>query len=316
MLENRESDTSPLRVASVTTLKASLRQTLQFAAYHHHLGVDDVILFFDDPADEAIPHLERRPGITVIPCDSTHWRKVARNGKRPKFVQGRQIQNMNWVIKTQADTIDWAIHVDSDELIYAPKSLHRTLHEEGTGVSLLQLPVLEAIPPSPDIADPVRHATLFRAHRPDRHDLARRLGATTGFRQNSFLRGHTKGKPGVRLDGAVRRVTIHQASKVDEDRFVLKNSDTLRVLHFDSGSFEQWLEKWRNRAGRNRARHGRARRQQLDRFAKLDAAGDESGLRDFYRASYMLPRRELPVLMALGLVRRVRLDPAWFDWPE
>lgn len=66
----------PGRIASVTTLRAPLQETLRFVSYHRNTGVDRVILFFDDPADAAIEALRGWGGVTAIPCDDTHLASV------------------------------------------------------------------------------------------------------------------------------------------------------------------------------------------------------------------------------------------------
>lgn len=307
--------TGRIRVGTATTLKTSLHQSLQFAAYHHHLGVDEVIMFFDDPEDLAAATLHGKPGITVIKCDSDHWNLLNHTRGRPETVQERQITNMNWLIQERAVDLDWIIHIDSDELIWAPDGLHRTLQNEGSKTSVLQLTTMEAVPPHPDLSDPFKEVTLFREHLPHRYPLAKRLHVGSGFIDSEgFFRGHTQGKPAVRLDGVVTAVKIHRAVEMDKSRFTKKISEGMRVLHYDAGSFDQWLAKWRDRAGFARDRHSKGRRAQWDEFARLDRAGDEPGLRRLYKGYYMLPKREVPILRAMGLLRRVRLDPDWFDW--
>ncbi len=297
----------------VTTLKADLDRVKQFVAYHRHLGVDEMMLFFDDPTDPAIGEIQHRPGVTAIACDEQYWRDL--EGSRPDVVQARQVANVNSVLRTRRDEFDWLIHIDSDELVHAPQGLAKTLKDEGAELSLLQMPVLEAIPADPDDEDPFRSTRLFRRHRPKLAEQARQLGAASGFRGRTFLRGHAEGKPVVHLDGTVTRMKIHRAIEYDEARFKRGVSSNIRVLHYDAGSFRDWCAKWRNRGGFGKAAHKDHRLAQWDEFARLDALGDETGLRDLYRSYFMLPDEEIPILQSIGLVERVELNPTWFDWP-
>jgi hypothetical protein len=305
------------RIATATTLKTSLQQSLEFAAYHHNLGVDEVILLFDDPADPAAEILSGKPGVTVIRCDNTHWSRDLGEKSRPEKVQQRQRANMNWLIRKRSSDLDWLVSIDSDELIWAPHGLHGTLPTEGADFSVLQLMPLEAVPASPTSTDPFREVSLFRAHRPERYETAHRLHVDSGFAgPDEFLRGHIQGKPAIRLDGTVTEVRIHRAVGKDPERFRKGRSSGMRVLHFDSGSLDQWKSKWRNRQEFSRPRSDKHRTEQWDEFERLDSQGDEAGLERLYRDYFMLPKKEIPILRALGLLKRVRLDPTWFDWPD
>lgn len=302
----------PVRTVVVTTLRTDLGRVRQFVAYHQNLGVQQLILFFDNPGDPAIEEVRAQPGVSAIACDEDHWHRL--RGGRPEFVQARQVANVNYVLESRGDDFDWLMHIDSDELIHAPFGLAQTLQAEGAGLSLLQMPVLEAIPASPD-DDPFRSTTLFRRHRPKREQLARRRGAASGFQGSSFLRGHVQGKPAVHLDGVVGRISIHRATLYDEQRFTRGVAKSIRVLHYDAGSFDDWCTKWRNRHRFSQEGHKASRMAQWDQFARLDALGDEQGLRELYRSNFMLPDREVPTLVELGLVQRVHLEASWFDGP-
>lgn len=316
-MSNSGRPTARQRVATATTLKTSPRQAAEFAAYHHNLGVDEVIMFFDDPTDPAAEMLSGKPGATVIRCDDSHWSRVIGKKGRPQKVQQRQAANMNWILRTRIVDLDWVIGIDSDELIWAPRGLHQSLAVEGEGLSVLQLPPLEAVPPNPVLSDPFQDVSLFRTHLPGRFPMAHRLRANSGFiGPNEFLRGHIQGKPAIRLDGVVTGVRIHRAVEKDRKRFKKATSSDLRVLHFDSGSLEQWKTKWRNRGEFARPRNDKHRATQWDEFTRLDRADDQAGLERLYRRYFMIPRHEVPVLRTLGLLRRVRLDPALFEWSD
>lgn len=302
-----------VRTLTVTTLRVDVERVKEFVAYHRALGVDEMMLFFDDPSDPAIAVVRGVPGVTAIACDEGYWSDL--RGSRPPRVQGRQLANVNATLRSRRGEFDWLMHIDSDELIHAPLGLGATLKEEGAGLSLLQLPVLEAIPRDLDDRDPFRSTEHFRRHRPELEDRARELKAASGYMGSDFLRGHVKGKPAVRMDGVVSRLRLHEADQYDEALFRAGTSEGIDVLHYDSGSFDDWCTKWRNRDGFGRTGHKGSRLEQWDEFARLDALGDEVGLRDLYRRYFMIPAEELPVLRSIGLVQRVDLDPAWFDWP-
>jgi hypothetical protein len=302
-----------VRTVTVTTLRTDVDRVKAFVAYHLRLGVDEMVLFFDDPEDPAMGEVQTLPGVTAVACDHEHWQSV--RGSRPKGVQARQVTNVNSVLSSRRGEFDWLLHIDSDELIHAPKGLARTLEREGSGLTLLQMPVLEAVPSDPQEQDAFRSTVLFRRHQPELEQRARELNAASGYQGSTFLRGHVQGKPAVRLDGVVTRLRIHRAAEYDRARFTKGVSRDIHVLHYDAGSFSDWCTKWRDRDRFSRAGHQEARIAQWDEFVRLDALGDEAGLRALYHSYYMLPPEEIPILESIGLVERVDLDPSWFDWP-
>ena len=304
------------RIATATTLKTTPEQSFEFVSYHRHLGVDEIILFFDDPADVAAGALEGVEGVTVVRCDSAHWSKVAPEGNRPDRVPLRQIANQDWLLRTRSEDLDWLIFIDSDELVYAPDGLHESIVQEAEGLTILQLKVLEAVPPNPNVSRPFQEVSLFRVYNKKKNRKAKRLGLTAGFSKvnpKRFLRGHVSGKAIVKPNGVVREMGIHHPWAVDEEKFRKARSGTMWVLHYDAASFDDWKRKWRGRTefgGHN----SKDRQYQWDEFSRLDEQQDEDGLLEFYKSLYMLPKREIPFLRMLGLLRKIKLDPAWFGW--
>ena len=106
------------RICLVTTLRASLNDTLMFVNYHRHIGVDDIILFFDDPRDEAIDILSCTENTTAIPCTSEHWSRLGVSSDAS--IEERQILNATFAIDlARAKHCHWIVHLDSDELIFS-----------------------------------------------------------------------------------------------------------------------------------------------------------------------------------------------------
>jgi len=304
------------RVATATVLKTTPEQTFEFVSYHRHLGVDEIILFFDDPTDVAADALEGVEGVTVFRCDAAHWSEVGPKGERPARVPPRQTANADWLLRTRSEDLDWIIFIDSDELVYAPDGLHESIARESAGLTVLQLRVLEAIPSHPNISRPFQDVSLFRVHNRKKYRKAKRLRLNTGFSKvepRRFFRGHVSGKAIVKPNGVVRRMGIHRPREVDEERFRREPSGSMWVLHFDAASFDDWKRKWRGRS--EFVGHGYSDRQyQWDEFVRLDEQQDDDGLLELYKKLYMLPKREIPFLRMLGMVRKIKLDPAWFGW--
>ena len=45
----------------------------RFAAWHRHLGADDVCILFDDPDDPMITEMGRFPWLRAVRCDTAFW---------------------------------------------------------------------------------------------------------------------------------------------------------------------------------------------------------------------------------------------------
>ncbi len=85
------------RVATATVLKTTPEQTFQFVSYHRHLGVDEIILFFDDPTDVAADALDGVEGVTVFRCDAAHWSEVGPKGESPRgFHPDKQLMQIGY----------------------------------------------------------------------------------------------------------------------------------------------------------------------------------------------------------------------------
>lgn len=97
----------------VSTVKAPVEQVLAFAAHHLSLGAARLWLYFDDPADPALPYVAAHPRITAIPCDDEHWERLR---GRPDRHQNRQVKNAQGTWK--ACRLPWLGHIDVDEFLW------------------------------------------------------------------------------------------------------------------------------------------------------------------------------------------------------
>ena len=299
-------------VGTSTMVKTSPELAREFAAYHRNAGIDVVFLFIDDPQDAGVAAaVSDIPGVEAIICDDEHWQRVGRS--RPTTVQMRTRRNAEWLIATQKHRLEWLFMIDQDELLWSPKDLKQSLLEEASGFHEVKVPVLEAVPDSLDAQDPFRNSRYFKVHRKDRYKWAHRLHATSAFtRKTRYFRGHRKGKQALRLDGTVKEVTLHGASEYSSD-YRETVSTRIKLLHFDAATFEQWKWKWRNR--QEFGTHGsRERRKQARAFNRIEGLDDETKMLESYQKLHMIRRREIPILRALGLLRKININESWLTW--
>lgn len=310
-----------MRIGTVSLVKAPLGQVLEWVAYHRSVGVDEMHIFFDDPTDPALAALGGQRGVVTYACDEEFWaRHLGPGVPAPAVLPDRQYVVVNSVLNDPEIGLDWLAHVDADELIWAPGNVRAALEREcREGVDHLQLPPMEAVPPRLNVKDPFRDTTLFKRERPDRVLWARRMGVRHPFRGKHLLRGHRKGKAIVR-PGAVPRIRAHgpPPAELASGGFVSRPAKDLWILHFDSGSYADWRRKWENRAT-YADRLSQSRRRQTQRYDRIASRGGgrrrRRAMRRLYRREYMLSARDARILRALGMVRRIRLEAALFDFP-
>ena len=203
--------------------------------------------------------------------------------------------------------------IDQDELLWSTKDLKQSLLEEANGFHQVKIPVLEAVPESLEAQDPFRNSRYFKVNRKERFKWAHRLHVSSAFsRKKRYFRGHRQGKQALRLDGTIKEVKLHGASSYTSD-YRETVSTKINLLHFDAATFDQWKWKWRNRQEFGQHLNG-ARRKQAEKFDIIDSLDDETKMVETYQRLHMLRRREIPILRALGLLRKVNINESWLTW--
>lgn len=328
-------------VATVTTIKAPVQQTLAFVGYHLCCGIDHMFLYFDDPQDASIPYLTRKNRVTCIPCDEPHWRI---RGITPEAaIEVKQETNATEAFRLARQAgFEWLVHVDSDELLYAERSLPDLFSCVPPQTEVLVFPTCEAVPQRLQYDRPFRDISLFK-YNPAAHflqgnvfkgyvdrrmrgpiariwrykrRLVKWLGCDHPTFMNSFLLGHTNGKAATRTSSPVREIGIHRPQEVRGQALCIYTVRRGAVLHFDCMGYEQWRDKWTSRL--NGSAHFDTSRFRSDRlrllrmFESALQTGSDAVLRDLYRRMYVLSPRQKAVLRSLGFVRRIRLDEEHF----
>lgn len=300
-------------ITTVSTVRADPTNLKMFVNYHLNCGIDRMILFFDDPFDECIQMFRRDGRIRCVPCDAEHWSASQMSDRAS--IEAKQVYNaglgLNWARQEGAD---WIVHIDSDELIFAPEGdFRRVLEDTPEDVDAVVLPTLEALPERTYRRHFFEDVHWFRAHN-SIIPGARRVACLFLPRRIKFgfFRGHSSGKSAIRVQSPFTGIGIHTPLGPNEAR-IHRSSDAF-ILHFDSCTLGEWTTKWQRRhdgTGLALRMLGHRKRQFSD-FVAAYESGSGTRLDSAYERQCIASEYERTVLRALGLLRRVDLDSAKF----
>jgi hypothetical protein len=305
-------------ISLVATVKAAKPDLDRFVTYHLNTGVAHIYLFFDDPADPALPAFIGMNRVTAIACTLAGWQ--AAGLRLEDGIEARQAHNartaLTWACAAGAQ---WLLHVDSDELIYTPGGdLADWLAQRPADCDAVTFPVLEAIPYASSRRHPFDACWLFKTT--TRVDALRlKLAARAGCRQAllyGYFRGHTVGKTATRVRADIDDVGIHFPTRAAGPPLRIETAADAFVLHYDGCTFDSWRQKWGRRrdGGAGLALNMRpSRRRQLADFITADQSGSLAELEREFRRQCLIPAYEQAVLWALGLARPIRLRRDLFD---
>ncbi len=307
-------------VAIISTVKAPLDQLVMFVNYHINLGVDEIILYFDDPEDPCLNVLSRHPNVTAIACSSFYWQE--NGGTRPTALEEIQILNLNNGAElAKSMRCKWIIHIDSDEILNPNGKLNEILMSSNADV--LRFRVMEAVAEKSRY-DHIFEPTLFKINaNPKRVKLARLLGCFNAIYDGEYFRGHLASKTATRLDADVRQHGIHGPSGFDKT-LIRKRTKDIALLHFDCIGMVDWAAKCESRIQTSATTNTDElaptgnrpnRKNQFWQYVAAKQQGNEA-LTKLYRKLYIIPRRERLILKALNMLCTVRLDRSLFQDPR
>lgn len=316
------------RICTVSTVDGPSEVIVAWVQYHLAMGVDHMFVFFDNPTHPVIDTVAGER-VTCIRCDDSYW-PGGRQKREKLTLHERQWYNANKGFQLARDgNFDWIAHIDSDELIYCPESLSVAFSKVPADVPVVRLPVLEFVPTRLESEQPFVGTHWFRVgpRRPAKKALPQtgwhwitclsslawyyvRLGLSKivcpGAR-GPFLRGHIGGKSFVRTTATIQGMGVHLPAPLPGTAFPLYFLRSSAILHFDCGTFDQWVRKWESRATEKNIPRNRdpKRRKQLQRYIHTRDTQGIEGLRKLYFKEYGLTPWELRFLSLLGLARRV-----------
>jgi hypothetical protein len=287
---------------------------MKFVNYHLNTGIDHMFLFFSDPDDPALEALSRYNRTTCIRCDTRHWQD--HNLTADSNFDERQKCNATTGFRlARKSGFNWMIHMDVDELIFSRESIPAHLAGVSQSVKAVRIPVFEAVPEKTEYNSFFEEVDLFKVMTTGLRKYRARLAAGGAFFRGEYFRGHSMGKAALRTNAHFSGVWAHGPIVDGEKMLPASILSEVKLLHFDSCTFEAWKTKWGRLCETGIIQSGlrKNRIKQFESFAALYSKGDFSNLEDLYRQMYFLSDRDKKILNDMGLLKRIHLDGKLFS---
>lgn len=297
-------------VGIISTVRAPYSQLKAFVNFHHNIGIDHIVLFFDDPEDEAFSKFCDVPGVIAVRCNEAYWNENAM--ERPGFIEERQKVNVNNGVEyLTAKQCTWSVHIDCDELINPLKPLKSLLAASQSEV--VRFAIFEAVAEKEEY-ESLYTPNLFRKQsRKKIVRFARKTGFFSAFFDGEFFRGHTMSKSAIRIKPEFKhQYGIHGLDKSVKASKI--NTDAIQLLHFDCVSFDAWKTKWDRRLDGTGVAAGMRpnRRKQMQYYQTAKSEGEVSPIALFNRL-HNIRSIERPFLYLFNMIKRVRLQSDLFE---
>lgn len=298
-----------VKTAIVSTVRAPIEDLRHYVHYHLNIGIDEIILFLDDPLDEGVDAFAQYSKVTSVACSASYWNT---NGGRPEFVGARQTVNVNNGAKIAAEKqCNWLIHIDNDELINPLVDIKQVL--ANTNGEAVRFTLLEAVSEQ-GCCEHIFIPQLFRKQsKKTIIQEAKLLGCSKAFFENRYFRGHGASKMAVRITSEIKQYGIHTAMK-HYGMLAVENSEQLQLLHYDCIDFGTWIRKWMRHVDGTGISNGLGnhRQKQLALYRQARGEGHKE-LFALYKRLYHLPKKEQKILHVLGMLTTVKIDHDLFE---
>lgn len=290
---------STFRVVAIVREPAHILS--RFVAWYLAAGATGITLFFDDPADPAIPVVSADPRVMAIPCTPDLWAMLGRSADEP-FTKR---QNAACTRAYHATKEDWLLVVDADELVHLREgTLPDLLADQPADVRSLRIEPAEYVHGPDDAA-----GASFRLPIGKRavNDI---YGEDSGiFRKRLGLVGHSAGKSFHRTGQTGIRLRQHWAVEGEEDVVparMIGRGEGAFLLHYFSPDYAIWRGKieWRISASGFNA-------EARDRIETILAATEdrEAAFRALYTKMHHIDAARADALRAAGGL--LELAPAY-----
>ncbi|CAM8970043.1 unnamed protein product [Rhodiola kirilowii] len=316
------------KICVTTSTSASLEQILPWMYYHKVIGVSTFFLFVEGKAaSPAVSNvLESIPGVKVIyrtkeleeqQAKSRIWNETWLSSFFYKpcnyelFV--KQSLNMEMaIVMAREASVDWIIHLDTDELIHPAGareySLRQLLHDVPGNVDMVIFPNYESSVERDDIKEPFSEVSMFKRnydHLPKDTYFGMYKEATRG-NPNYFLT-YGNGKSAARIQDHLRPNGAHRWHNYMKTPNEIK-LDEAAVLHYTYAKFSD-LTSRRDRCGCKPTKEDvkRCFMLEFDRSAFIIAstATDEEML-NWYREHVVWTDKQLNIkLLRKGILTRI-----------
>ena len=225
----------------VSTIKAPLRDVLNFAAWHLEQGAHRLFIYLDAPDDQCFQILKEHPHIRPVQTGDAYW---AKHGGRPKKHQVRQVRNATRTYRRRAD-VDWLAHIDVDEFLIPEGSVADQLTNLPTDCHVARMRPMEALAsPTSEILLNFKTLTLDRKAR---RAQAAEVWPTFGTYLNGGFLSHVAGKIFVRTgleDGTFKIHNFYQAEDENPGQLEMPH---IALAHLHAENWNEWLKHYRYR---------------------------------------------------------------------
>ena len=219
-----------------------------FLDYHFSLGISHAFLFFERPDDSAIPIAKTYRNVTVFEPGQTlndlRSKQVLFKSLQPHLgheLIARQMLNLETAIDcaNQMD-LDWLIHIDDDELLFAPGGLPEFFGALGDDVGQVTFLNHEAVPETWVIDNYFIEVTLFKVN-PAFEAL--RLAKEAGIPVPLF-NGYSNGKSAVRIEGDVLPLGPHSFLVSKRHPTSIVAGPEAAIYHYINCGFARFVRKY------------------------------------------------------------------------
>lgn len=228
----------------VATVKASVREVLEFSAHHLDIGADQIIIYLDDANKDSFDALNKNPKIKPILCNHAYWKST--KGWRPKFQEVRQSTNATHAYQN-IEGLNWLTHIDVDEFIVSDKEISQTLGELPQNCKTARVFPVESMS---DDATCVTSETFFKAcHR--NADIRRKETQQIYPEFGKYLGGgflsHTIGKMFFRTGINQLDVRIHNVFVDGKSNPDVVQLDCAELYHVHARNWQDWYKRFPKR---------------------------------------------------------------------
>ncbi|WP_424833467.1 glycosyltransferase family 2 protein [Ruegeria sp.] len=221
----------------VSTVRASARDILRFAAHHLELGATRLYLHLDERNSTAQRPLKDHPQVKLSVCNDAFWQR--RNLQRPDTHQRRQSVNATHIYRHT--DLDWLTHIDVDEFLWPTASISALLQAVPENVPAIRIRPIEALAAGDD---------LYKAYipkGPKRYSLVEKIYPNYGpFLQGGFL-SHTQGKLFVRTGMPNISDRIHNVFQNNQLLPCKTELPQIELCHRHAPDWEHWIAHYRFR---------------------------------------------------------------------
>ena len=339
------------KICTVTTLKDSLENTMNFVNYHLNLGIDHMYIIFDNPKDKAIKKLKNNSRVTAIKGDLKYWKNVknkfshildellnfgysagtkskylgkVKKGPKIPHITKQELNALNVLDLARDANYDWICHLDGDELIYSKTDIKKILKKVSNEIDVIRLISLEAVPEKMHYKNLFREVTLFKDIRllakfyyPNKFKLQKIfpvLKRKAGNLSGNYFNSHLAGKSILKVFSDIKRVGIHEPVPKDGTKFNEKYFLKLGLLHFDCSGFKEWKHKWSQRFNGGVSQSGMKAVgvKRFEEFVEVYNKNNEKQLVKLYKKQNFIGALKRELFLFLGLLKRIKIKENMF----